>query len=565
VIPRLAGRRVDPGTAAIAALAIAWALIIHTMGWGQLASYAQVRALSDGQAEIDRWHWETKDKAWVDGHFYSVKAPGLAALTLPPYLAIEALGGREAARDVARRAEATDQPRWVHEISSAEYGFSFSRAARTQAEVAEGAPIAWALTLVGALLPAIVLLLLVRRVGDQIEPGYGAAAAITLGLGTIVMTFASEYFPHVIAATLGFAAFAILFRERRGPPRLALVGAAGLVAGLAVTFEYPLAIAGAIVFLYALSRSAPRVPRAAFYTGGAVIGALPALAFNAWVFGSPLRFAYADAVAEQGYSGHAVLGLNDGGLFGIAVPDPGALVGLLFQSRGLLTLTPILAMGVAGALLMRNRGHRTESTVILGLAGTYLLYNAAYWLPFGGGTPGPRFMIPALPYLALATAPAWKRWRALCLAVAIPSALFMTLAAVTHPLVGQGGTGIWLGQLLRGEFEHTLLTGLGVEQGWLAIAPVLIAVGFAIALAVAATPKGRLGPIGLPVAAIVGWAVLAAIGSGIADDPITLWLLLDVAVIAALILVVLRYRERRAEPVEETLLAPEPALSEGMS
>ena len=45
------------------------------------------------------------------------------------------------------------------------------------------------------------------------------------------MTFAAEYFSHVIAATLGFAAFALLFREREGPPRLALVGAAGLLAG----------------------------------------------------------------------------------------------------------------------------------------------------------------------------------------------------------------------------------------------------------------------------------------------------------------------------------------------
>ena len=33
------------------------------------------------------------------------------------------------------------------------------------------------------------------------------AAAITLGLATIVATFAAEYFSHVIAATLGFGGF----------------------------------------------------------------------------------------------------------------------------------------------------------------------------------------------------------------------------------------------------------------------------------------------------------------------------------------------------------------------
>ena len=67
--------RARPGLAAIACLGIAWGFVMHSMGWAQLAHFAQVRALADGRANIDRWHWQTKDKAWVDGHFYSVKAP----------------------------------------------------------------------------------------------------------------------------------------------------------------------------------------------------------------------------------------------------------------------------------------------------------------------------------------------------------------------------------------------------------------------------------------------------------------------------------------------------------
>ena len=86
---------------------------MHSMGWAQQSNYAQVRALAAGQAEIDRWHWETKDKAWFEGHFYSVKAPGLAAFTLPAYLALDAAGAKSVARDAAANASRADHPRWA--------------------------------------------------------------------------------------------------------------------------------------------------------------------------------------------------------------------------------------------------------------------------------------------------------------------------------------------------------------------------------------------------------------------------------------------------------------------
>src|SRR5204863_5490433 len=103
---------------------------------------------------------------------------------------------------------------------------------------------------------------------------------------------------------------------------------------------------------------------------------------------SPLDFAYSSAVAVQGLSGHAVLGLNDPGFFGIGVPRPSAAVDLLIASRGILTLTPVLAVAVAGAATMRQTARRTEAHVVLAVAAVFFLYNSGYWLPFGGGTPG---------------------------------------------------------------------------------------------------------------------------------------------------------------------------------
>src|SRR5919108_6544236 len=100
--PHSARRR---GALAIVSLVLAWGLVMQAAGWAQSSSYALVRALSRGTPEIDRYHWETRDKSYFEGHYYSVKAPGLAFLTVPPYKALDALGAQSLSRDAAHRAD----------------------------------------------------------------------------------------------------------------------------------------------------------------------------------------------------------------------------------------------------------------------------------------------------------------------------------------------------------------------------------------------------------------------------------------------------------------------------
>ena len=164
--------RARPGLAALACLGIAWGIVMHTVGWAQLAHFVQVRALADGRSSIDPWHWQTRDKAWVDGHFYSVKAPGLPLMTLPEYLALDAAGAWSVSRDAAENARRADHPRWDPPGRSypyvLQYGFDPDRALRVQREVEQETPIVWALTLLGAVVPAILLLLLVRWMAERV-------------------------------------------------------------------------------------------------------------------------------------------------------------------------------------------------------------------------------------------------------------------------------------------------------------------------------------------------------------------------------------------------------------
>jgi hypothetical protein len=359
-----------------------------------------------------------------------------------------------------------------------------------------------------------------------------------------------------------------------------MVGLAGLLAGLAVTFEFQTGLVGVVLMGYALSRKTDWINRTAAYAAGAVAGALPMLAFNAWAFGSPLKLAYGDAVSFPGVTGHDKLGLNSHGFFGITAPRLDSAAQLLFAGRGLLVLTPVVAMAIVGTIIMRRRGHRAEANTILAIAAVYFIYNSGYWLPFGGGTPGPRFLIPALPFVAIGLAYAYKRLPALTLGLAIPSALFMVVGSMTYALLGKQGTGTWADWLVQGRLEHTVLTAFGVTNAWLAAAPFAAALVTAIVLAVRATPSTSFADFRVAVPVVVGWACAAVLASAAVGEEIsplnpgnasTLWLFAAGTALSLVTLTLVRARERRtqsgpaAPAVRETGLGPELALDEPTS
>jgi hypothetical protein len=433
------------GVLAILALVAASAVLLQPFGYNQGSHLALVHALADGTPRIDRYRDYSGDESFYRGHVYSNKAPGLAFATLPAYLALRA----------------AHLPHGVHVLS-----------------------------LWSVLLPAAILLLLVGSTVERIEPGLGTLTAATLGLATLVLPFTSLFFAHVLSALLGFAAFALLWRERDGPPRLVLLAAAGLLAGLAVTTEYPLALAGAVLGLYAIARPQP-VRRGLAYAAGVAVGIVPLLAYDWWAFGSPTHLSYGDATGVHRGADHPP------GFFGVSAPRPRVALELLLSSRGLVVLGPVIALGAAGAVLLYRRGRRAEAFVVGSVAVAFVLYDSGFWGPFGGWGPGPRYLIPTLPFLAVPLALAWRRWPLTTGALAVVSAGIMLAATATDPLIPKD-PGRWWRLLIHGDFTRTV--GFG-------IAPFALLVAAAVVLVVRATPRlspGRHDVAGA-LAALVGW------------------------------------------------------------
>jgi 4-amino-4-deoxy-L-arabinose transferase-like glycosyltransferase len=433
-------------------------------GFNQNSHYVLVKALSDGSPVIDAKLAELGDLSTLDvtrvgEHLYSNKAPGLAFVTLGPYLVLEALGART---------------------------------------VGDPTQMLWALGLVGVVLPAVGILVLVRWLAQITEPGFGTVAAVAAGLGTLLLPFATLFFSHALSAFLVVAAFALLFRERRASSHIALVAAAGLVAGLACATEYPNAFSALVLGVYAACRPG-WLQRGLAYAGGFVLGLLPLLLYNQWAFGSPTHLSYIGSLSDQ----HL-----DTARIASAHPQAEVLLEELFGRSGLITLSPVLVAGVVGWILLGRRGWRAEALVVAAVCSLYLTYNASYGSNFGGFSPGQRYVIPIIPMLAIGLATAFRSFPVTAGGLALVSTVISVVITATYALAGYDAQ--WFDRIAQRQFVATAASLVNVT-GWYTILPFFAAVITAALTALVATRRPRLTDLDTATAggAVLAWAIVA--------------------------------------------------------
>ena len=323
------------------------------------------------------------DRALFAGRTYSDKAPGMSFLAVPAYEAERGLGIAKAPVD------------WE----------------------TKGDPSLWLIHVLTSGLLFLVSVFIVGRLGERLVAGTGAATAAIFGVATLAGPLAPTFFEHDAAGAFAIAGFALAWLGRR-PRAIAL---AGLCAGTAVLFQYATGLIALPLLVYCVWRHRRR---ALWFLAGMVPPALALGAYNWTAFGSPLHLSYR-------YVANAYTESQHHGFFGIGSPTLGGLKDVLFGTRGLLYFSPVLAAAAVGLWLLWSRGTRAEALLAAAVTVLFLLLNAGYFLVYGGGTPGPRFFGPALPFLALGLPTVLARWPRPTLVLAFASAVLTTVDALS--------------------------------------------------------------------------------------------------------------------------------------
>ena len=228
---------------------------------------------------------------------------------------------------------------------------------------------------------------------DELVPGYGTLAAVTAGLCTLLFPFATLFFDHALSPRSASA---------RSP-------CCGTRETACVWSPPPDWSPGWRSRRSTRSRSSrPHSGSTRCRSPAESAGSPPTAAGWRWdcsrsssTTGSrSARRSTSPTRTRSSAGGSAAMMFSawtSAGFFGVTTPERGVAFQLLFGYIGIVTISPIVIAGVVGLIPLWRAGWRREAALVAALAAAYLVYNSGYDVPFGGGTPGPRFLIRSCP------------------------------------------------------------------------------------------------------------------------------------------------------------------------
>jgi hypothetical protein len=278
-------------------------------------------------------------------------------------------------------------------------------------------------------------------------------ATAAFAFGTMYFPYATMLFEHdVVAACLVLALYAI-GRARASGARWAVL--AGACAGWAAITNYVTAVVVVMLAIY-LAATHRNFRAWMGYAVGVLGPFLLICAYNVACFGTPFT---------TNYAAQNPLFQTAGSWLGVFVaPDPGVLVEALFSPfRGLLVSSPVLVLAPVGLVMMiRDRRTRGVAWLCAAIVAFYFLFTMSFNAWQGGNGVGPRYLVPAVPFLCLTLPPVIARWRKVTIVLAAASiAINLLVAAVDAqpPVVDVPGRPMWRESPLTEYVLPLFLTG----------------------------------------------------------------------------------------------------------
>jgi hypothetical protein len=484
---RLANIGTERGLAALVGVTVFLSLAYFwpSRDWNVSSRLMLTYAIVDlGTVSIDGLEDHTRDRARVDGHFYSDKSPGMSLAGVPAYAAIRALGITPA-----------------HPLHVRGEGFTHWWADYWVTLLTSGLATA---------LGAALLTLWSLRLG--VRPAGAAILGLAYGLATPAYVYGTLFYGHQLAAVMLLGSLAIVESRADRPNRATLLLlAAGFLAGYATLTELPLGLVAAIVLARLISlvllRRVPAQAIGAFLLG-AIPPALILVGYNMLAFGSPLSLGYFHEDLREFSRVH-----SSANPLGLQLPNLSRIIPLLFSpARGLFVFAPILILAPLGWWrLARAAGHPGLALTSLAIALAVFGVNLSYPEWTGGWATGPRLLVPLIPFAMLGVSGflvhpvrQWRLILAALLALAGAGLLLLYAGAggrvphtIANPLrdfvlpIWQAGPQ-HMTRTLNGVFDPDRVADLPPGLAWVQFLPLI---GFQlIALVLIAVTAHRLTP-----------------------------------------------------------------------
>lgn len=490
--------------------------------WNIDSRFDLTRAIVDiGTLRIDRFHFNTWDKAVYQGHFYSDKAPGTAVLGAVVY------AGYVAAKHVPllRSGITSVQANALWDVA-----IRLGRTSTQKAPAPKGTNLGgcqrtggggnvqfipwgnrlyppfrdWALskyiTTVGVVgfTSAAFLAFFFWFLGFFTRKSWVRwAVTVAYGFATVALPYSTVFYSHQISAACLFTAFALMYlygHRRAGPIAIA---SAGFLLGFAFFTEYTVALVVITVGLYGLWLARHQVSAAASFVAAGVVPVVGLFAYNTATFGSPLDTGYSHDYCWSSAQG--------AGYAGFTHPQMGPLFDLTIGPyRGLFYAAPFLVLAVVGGVIMARRNLKLESVVCIGTAAVFVLTISAYWGWNGGQVDGPRYLVPIVPFLAFPVLFYLDALARNALAVALFVGLtFWSLVATWASFLGGE---LFPHSWMRYPLENYSIPALGRNEiapnfgmffglsGWHSLVPLVVAVAVLVLSALPLRPRRIANP-----------------------------------------------------------------------